>query len=282
MSLGNSIRAAGITGQVISIEPSGRVCLLSSPLQNLPFYCLEKRWDKGTWKMWTTVYRLGKYVATNYRSRLPTPQDWLKHTRFICLTESEVGCPELVQVLRGLRDWASFYIFFLHRSSLDLLSILSTLWSQISCCSSNCCNFISTGRVSRSQEKKKKKCFLRRGIVFCFGRHSLAGISTLSLWISSLIPPHHTQPKPHLWETETWRILLSHSLEERKATERGCKSLLGSVSQNWPRTTMLQRTTPAHVHLGFYCWGFSGWKWFLSWEKGSGCYLYEPIMEAFC
>lgn len=165
MSLGNSIRAAGITGQVISIEPSGRVCLLSSPLQNLPFYCLEKRWDKGTWKMWTTVYRLGKYVATNYRSRLPTPQDWLKQTRFICLTESEVGCPELVQVLRGLRDWASFYIFFLHRSSLDLLSILSTLWSQISCCSSNCCNFISTGRVSRSQEKKKKKSAFFGGVL---------------------------------------------------------------------------------------------------------------------
>lgn len=48
--------------------------------------------------------------------------------------------------------------------------------------------------------RRKEKCFLWRGIVFCFGRHSLAGIPTLSLWISSLTPPHHTQPKPHLRE----------------------------------------------------------------------------------
>lgn len=47
---------------------------------------------------------------------------------------SEVGSRELVQVLRGLKDPASFCTFFTTLlRSLDFLSTLLTSWSQDSC-----------------------------------------------------------------------------------------------------------------------------------------------------
>lgn len=115
-------------------------------------------------------------------------------------------------------------------SSLDLLSILSTSWSHVSCCSSNCCNFVSTGRVERSQEKRK--CFLRGHCLLLWKVQLLWDVHLISLDIQPRPTPPHTTEAPPARETETWRILLFHSLEERKATERGCKSLLESAAQN--------------------------------------------------
>lgn len=158
-------------------------------------------------------------------------------------------------MLRCLRDWASFCVFFPPSVALWISSpYFSPLSHKIAAVLAI---IIIAFQMRRSGKDTREKALSSRGLLPFILEASL-GISThISLTrIVAHAPPtcptlHNPSPaNKREWEMENFVFFSLLSRERQR--ERWLWVTSGeSVPQNWPHMTMLQRKIPAYSHLVF-------------------------------